>query len=157
MYTTDVTARLRTRILLIPALLAAGALAACGGADDPGAADPGGTAEANAPAEPAGDVPVEFRNALTQAETLANTLKLSKKGVYDHLTNEFGGQFPAEAAQYAVDNVKVDWKENALESAKVLQNAMSMSRDQIYDQLTSESGHQFTPEEAQYAIDNLSQ
>ena len=62
-----------------------------------------------------------------------------------------------EAAQYAIDNVKADWKQNALEKAKTYQSTMSMSKQRIYEQLVSEYGEQFTPEEAQYAIDNLAE
>lgn len=30
---------------------------------------------------------------------------MSKKGIYDQLTSEYGEAFPADAAQYAVDNL----------------------------------------------------
>ena len=80
---------------------------------------------------------------------------MSKAAVYNQLTSELGGQFSAEAAQYAVDNVEADWKENALKKAKSYQETMSMSPSAIYDQLVSEYGEQFTAEEAQYAVDNL--
>ncbi|MCZ3542547.1 Ltp family lipoprotein, partial [Lactobacillus gasseri] len=65
-------------------------------------------------------------------------------------------KFPEDAAKYAVDHVKADWKKNALESAKTYQKDMNMSTAEIKDQLTSDSGDKFTPEEAQYAVDNLS-
>ena len=80
---------------------------------------------------------------------------MSKAGIYNQLTSEYGEKFSAEAAQYAIDNVEVDWKENALKKAKTYQEMMSMSPSAIYDQLVSEYGEKFTPEEAQYAIDNL--
>ena len=82
-------------------------------------------------------------------------MNMSKAGIYDQLTSEYGEKFTAEAAQYAVDNVEADWKENALKKAKSYQETMSMSPSAIYDQLVSEYGEQFTAEEAQYAIDNL--
>ncbi|MGN1126163.1 MAG: Ltp family lipoprotein, partial [Ruminococcus sp.] len=63
--------------------------------------------------------------------------------------------FPADAAQYAIDNIKADWKENALEKAKTYYKDMSMSKSAVYDQLISEYGEQFTESEAQYAIDHL--
>ncbi len=80
---------------------------------------------------------------------------MSERGVYDQLTSEYGEGFSPEAAQYAVDNLDVDWNEVALESARSYQDHMSMSRDAIYDQLVSEYGEKFTPEQAQYAVDNL--
>ncbi len=98
---------------------------------------------------------VEYQNALKQAERYSDMMHMSKKAIYDQLTSEYGGQFAADAAQYAIDNLKADYKKNALESAKTYQSAMSMSKSAIYDQLTSEYGGQFTAEEAQYAVDHL--
>ena len=100
------------------------------------------------------DVPTEYKSALRKAKSYAN-MDMSKAGVYDQLTSEYGGQFTAEAAQYAIDNVDADWKENALKRAESYQESMAMSPKAIYDQLVSEYGGQFTAEEAQYAVDNL--
>lgn len=100
-------------------------------------------------------VPTEYKNALKQAETYSSKMHMSKQDIYDQLTSEYGGQFPADAAQYAIDNLDADYKQNALKSAETYQSMMSMSKQDIYDQLVSEYGGQFTPEEAQYAIDNL--
>jgi len=99
--------------------------------------------------------PVEYANALKQAESYSKTMNMSKKGIYDQLISNYGGQFPADAAQYAIDNVQADWNANALEQAKSYQETMSMSKSAVYDQLISEYGGQFTKEEAQYAIDNV--
>ncbi|MBQ8999275.1 MAG: Ltp family lipoprotein [Clostridium sp.] len=100
-------------------------------------------------------IPTEYKSALKQAKTYSDMMHMSKAGIYDQLTSEYGGQFTEEAAQYAIDNVEADWKENALESAKTYQDMMAMSPQAIYDQLISSYGGQFTKEEAQYAIDNL--
>ena len=101
------------------------------------------------------NIPTEYKSALRQAETYSEMMHMSKSGIYDQLTSEYGGQFTAEAAQYAIDNVEANWKENALKSAQTYQETMAMSPNAIYDQLVSEYGGQFTAEEAQYAIDNL--
>ncbi|NEG95810.1 hypothetical protein GFD17_03370 [Bifidobacterium sp. SMB2] len=100
-------------------------------------------------------VPAEYTSALRQADTYANTMHMSKQGVYDQLTSEYGGQFSKEAAQYAIDNVKADWNANALAKAKTYQEDMAMSPEAIRDQLTSESGERFTADEANYAIEHL--
>ena len=100
-------------------------------------------------------IPTEYKSALKKAKSYSDTMNMSKAGIYDQLTSEYGEKFTAEAAQYAVDNVEADWKENALKKAKSYQETMSMSPSAIYDQLVSEYGEQFTAEEAQYAIDNL--
>ena len=100
-------------------------------------------------------VPKEYRNALRSAETYSDMMHMSKQGIYDQLTSEYGEKFTPEEAQYAIDNIKGDYLETALKSAKNYQENMSMSKDAIYDQLVSDYGEKFTAEEAQYAIDNL--
>ena len=100
-------------------------------------------------------VPREHKSALKKAELYAETMNMSKVGIYDQLTSEYGENFPPEAAQYAIDNIEFDWKENALKKAKLYAETMNMSNSAIYDQLISEYGEKFTKEEAQYAIDNL--
>ena len=99
-------------------------------------------------------VPSEYKSALKRAKLYSDVAHLSKVALYDQLISEDGGNFPAEAAQYAVDNLEVDWKENALKKAKLYQDVAMMSLSDIYDQLISEA-ERYTPEEAQYAIDNL--
>lgn len=100
---------------------------------------------------------MEDKNALAKAEGYSSRMHMSKAAIYDQLTSSYGGGFPPEAAQYAVDHLVADYKANALEKAKSYQTNMHMSRSAIYDQLTSSYGEQFTAEEAQYAIDNLPQ
>lgn len=101
------------------------------------------------------DIPMEYKSAIAHADTYANILYMSKQGVYDQLVSEYGGQFSAEAAQYAIDNIQADWNANALEKAKQYQDRLHMSPEAIRDQLTSEYGEKFTQEEADYAISNL--
>ena len=100
-------------------------------------------------------VPAEFKTALKKAKTYSDIMHMSKAGIYDQLTSEYGEKFPAEAAQYAIDNLDVDYNENALKKAKTYSDTMHLSKAGIYDQLISEYGEKFTEEEAQYAVDNL--
>lgn len=102
------------------------------------------------------DVPTEYKSALKKAQSYSDSMHMSKAGIYKQLTSEYGEAFSAEAAQYAMDNVKADWNANALAKAESYQSQMSMSPSAIHDQLISEYGEQFTEEEAQYAIANLS-
>lgn len=97
----------------------------------------------------------EYKNALKKAESYSKTMNMSKQAIYDQLVSEYGEKFPADAAQYAIDNVQADWNANALAKAKSYQTTMSMSKSAIYDQLTSQYGEKFTASEAQYAIDHL--
>lgn len=100
-------------------------------------------------------VPREYKNALKAAKNYINIMPFSKQKLYDQLTSDVGNKYPAEAATYAVENVKANWKKEALEAANGYQEIMPMSDQELYDQLTSEAGDKFTAEEAQYAIDNL--
>ncbi|MFI6254482.1 Ltp family lipoprotein, partial [Streptomyces sp. NPDC051016] len=58
-------------------------------------------------------------------------------------------------AQYAVEQISVDYKKNALRLAKSYVKNINISNQASYDQLVSENGEGFTPEEAQYAINHL--
>ena len=80
---------------------------------------------------------------------------MSKQAIYEQLISEYGEKFSEEAASYAMENLKADYKNNALKKAETYSDTMYMSKRGIYDQLTSEYGEKFTEEEAQYAIDNL--
>lgn len=101
------------------------------------------------------EVPKEHEAALKKAQSYGRTFHMSKKGIYNQLTSDVEG-FTPEAAQYAVDNLDMDYMENAYQKAKSYFEKMNMSREGIYNQLTS-SVEGFTPEEAQYAVDKLFQ
>lgn len=73
----------------------------------------------------------------------------SKTGLYDQLIFE---EYPAEAAQFAIDNVETDWNANALQAAKDYLDYSAFSNQGLYDQLLFEG---YTAEQAQFAIDNL--
>lgn len=101
------------------------------------------------------DVPADYKNALIKAQSYSDTMHMSKAGIYNQLTSEYGEKFPAEAADYAIENLNADYNMNALEKAKSYSDEQYMSKMGIYNQLISEYGEQFTESEAQYAIDNL--
>ena len=54
------------------------------------------------------EIPAEYTSALNKAESYSEMMYMSKKGLYDQLTSEYGESFSEEAAQYAVDNIKAD-------------------------------------------------
>lgn len=101
------------------------------------------------------DIPTEYKSALKSGESYGKRMHMSKQGIYDQLSSEYGEQFSAEAAQYAIENLDIDYNENALASAKSYATTMNMSKIGVYKQLISEHGEKFTPEEGQYAIDNI--
>lgn len=45
-------------------------------------------------------VPWDYTSALNSAESYSEIMHMSKAGIYDQLTSEYGDQFSAEAAQY---------------------------------------------------------
>lgn len=139
-----------------PSLPASDAPAVSAPAESPAAESEEPVAEEPVVEEPAAPaVPVEFASALIKAQTYSDMMDMSKAGLYDQLTSEYGEKFSAEAGQYAVDNVVADWNANALAKAKTYQDSMAMSPEAIRDQLVSEYGEKFTPEEADYAIAHL--
>ena len=50
-------------------------------------------------------IPKEYRNALRSAKTYSDMMHMSKQGIYDQLTSEYGEKFTPEEAQYAIDNL----------------------------------------------------
>ncbi|EFY09369.1 hypothetical protein HMPREF0357_10164 [Erysipelothrix rhusiopathiae ATCC 19414] len=92
---------------------------------------------------------------MIKGQQYAERMYMSERGVYDQLVSEYGENFPEEAAQYAIENIKADYNKNALEKAKTYQSRMSMSRDSIWEQLVSEHGENFTEEQANFALENL--
>lgn len=100
-------------------------------------------------------VPREYKSALRSAESYISFMNFSEKGLYEQLTSRHGDGYPADAAQYAIDNIKVDYNRQALGAAKSYLELMPMSDQQLFDQLTSEYGDGYTSSQARYAIDNL--
>lgn len=76
------------------------------------------------PVEEDNSVPSEYKAALKKAATYSKLMSMSKAGIYDQLTSEYGEQFPAEAAQYAIDHLEADWNANALAKAKSYNDTM---------------------------------
>lgn len=101
------------------------------------------------------EIPKEYEAAIKKAQSYGRIFPMSKKGIYSQLTSGVEG-FTPEAAQYAVDNLDMDYMENAYQKAKDSFEKMNMSKEGIYNQLTS-SVEGFTPGEAQYAVDKLFQ
>lgn len=104
-------------VIIIAAVAGGGDDSGSNTADTPdtttGTAQDSGTDVAEDP-----DIPTEYRNALRSAESYSEIMHMSKQGIYDQLTSEYGDQFTAEAAQYAVDNLQADYNANALEKAE---------------------------------------
>ncbi|MCT4798177.1 Ltp family lipoprotein [Exiguobacterium profundum] len=104
-------------------------------------------AEVEEPAEPALSVAQE--NAIRKAESYLQFSAFSKSGLIDQL--EFEG-FSTEEASFAVENIKVDWKEQAADKAQSYLDLSGFSRSGLIEQLEFEG---FTTEEATYGVDKV--
>lgn len=99
----------------------------------------------------------EDKLALKKAQDYVKMMHMSKKRLRDQLMSEHGEGFSEKATEYALANLKVDWKENALIKAKSYRDDMGMPVEKIKEQLTDEFGEGFTEEEAEYAVKKLSE
>ena len=105
--------------------------------------------------DPEPDVPREYSNAKKRAESYLKSGHFSYQSLYQQLTSEYGEGFPPDAAQYAMDNIEVDWNKEAVEAAESYLRWSPMSRADLLQQLTSEYGEGFTPEQAEFAVNQV--
>ena len=92
---------------------------------------------------------------MSKAGSYSSLQHMSKQGIYEQLTSDYGEEFSVAAAQNAFDNLKADYNANALAKARDYQSQQSMSPAAIHDQLTSSYGEKFTAAEADYAVSHL--
>lgn len=96
----------------------------------------------------------ECEAALKKAEAYSGAKKMSKRGVRNWLTS-IPNLFSSEASQWAVDNMKADWKANALRKAQSCRRTFISSSEDVRSRLIS-TLEGFTEEEADYAVTHLS-
>lgn len=94
---------------IVAALIIIIAIAAGSGSDTQTANDAGATQTQNqtqnqtdALPEKANDVPTEYKSALRKAKTYSDMMHMSKMGIYDQLTSEYGEKFTQAEADYAI-------------------------------------------------------
>ncbi len=98
------------------------------------------------PPDKSSELTLGQRNAIKQAESYLKFTSFSRKGLIEQL--EFEG-YSTEEATFAVDYLKVDWKEQAAKKAQEYLDFTSFSRQGLIDQLLFEG---FTREEAEYGV-----
>ena len=95
--------------------------------------------------------------AYQSAKSYLSLMAFSRQGLIDQLTSEYGEQFEADEAEYAIStleaNGEVDWNEQAYQSAKSYLEYDSFSLDGLIEQLESEYGEQFTHDQATYGAE----
>lgn len=101
--------------------------------------------EEEKPQEP--EMSVSQQNAVSKAEAYIDMTAFSKTGLIKQL--EFD-KFSNADATFAVNNLKVDWKEQAGKKAQDYIDMTSFSRQGLIDQLKFDG---FTTEEATYGVD----
>lgn len=99
-------------------------------------------------------------NTLAQTEQAINylqTLHLSKQGLYDQLTSEYGSQMTPEDANTVIGRLEplVNWNNLAVLSAQTYRNTLSLTGQALLEQLTSEYGSKFPIDQAQYGVDHV--
>jgi SOS response regulatory protein OraA/RecX len=94
-------------------------------------------------------VPAEYHNALRTAESYLDFTAFSQQGLIEQLEYE---QYSTEAAQWAVENVDVDWNEQAALKAAEYLEFQAFSEGGLRDQLEYEG---FTPEQIDFAISEM--
>ena len=108
------------------------------------------------PADPSrSKITLAMQNALSSAQDYLQYTAFSRQGLIDQLSSKYGAGFHVDDATWAVDQLKVDWKQQAVRSAKDYLDYTSFSRQGLIDQLSSPYGAQFTLEEATYAVNKI--
>lgn len=98
---------------------------------------------------------VSQENALRSAETYIEFKGFSKKGLIDQLSSEYGEGFSKADAEWAVENLDVNWNEQAVRSGETYLEMKGFSRSGLIEQLSSEYGDQFTKKQATHAAEAL--
>lgn len=99
----------------------------------------------------------EQKNAYESAKQYLNYTSFSKQGLIDQLSSEYGGNYPEDVAEFAIEQLEergeVDWYEQAERSARQYLDYSSFSKQGLIDQLSSEYGGKFTHDQAEHAVE----
>lgn len=99
--------------------------------------------------KPSTNETVSQKNAVNKAKDYLSFAAFSKSGLAKQLAFE---GFSEADSNYAVNQIKVDWKEQAVKKAKDYLNITSFSKDGLIKQLEFEG---FTNEEANHAVKEI--
>ncbi len=99
-------------------------------------------------------------NTRAQTEEAINylkTLHLSKQGLYDQLTSEYGSQMTPEDTNTVIGRLEplVNWNNLAVLSAQTYRSTLNLTGQALLEQLTSEYGSKFPIDQAQYGVDHV--
>jgi hypothetical protein len=100
---------------------------------------------------------VAQENAIESARSyLSMGSGFSRAGLIEQLSSKAGEGFKKSDAVFAVNHVRVNWKQQAVLSAKsYLSMGSGFSRTSLIEQLSSQAGEQFTVAQATYAANKV--
>ena len=104
------------------------------------------------------DASSEEQEALAAAQAEADMYIVSEHLLHELLTNpEYEYGFSQEAAEFAIENVEVDWNEHAYEFAALAREEYPDATDEEIENLLrdEQGGPQFTDEQTEYAMSQL--
>jgi hypothetical protein len=93
--------------------------------------------------------------AVESAQSYVDFTSFSKAGLIGQLTSEYGEGFEKKDAEFAVDNIDVDWKAEAVEAAESYLAMGGFSANELHNQLTSQYGEEFTDKQADHALEQV--
>lgn len=101
-----------------------------------------------------GKLPREYEKAVKLAEEYADDDGISKEDMYEQLYSRDGENLSKPASQYAVDHVKINWKQQATRSAQgYIDDRLVKTKHELVEQLTG--AEQFTKSQAEYAANKV--
>ena len=117
--------------------------------------------ESSTPADPTAEFTVEQKNAYKSGENYLDMMGMSKQGLIDQLSSEYGDKYPLDVAEFAVEQLEkngvADWDAECEESAQSYLDMMPMSKEELIDQLCSDYGDKYTREQAERAVEKVYQ
>lgn len=111
------------------------------------------TAAAKPPARP--KLTAGQEQAIGAAKDYLNLSGFSRAGLIEQLSSQYGDKFTRADATYAVDYLRVSWRDQAVRSARSYLELSHLSRAGLIQQLSSAYGAGFTRAEATYAADKV--
>ena len=106
------------------------------------------------PAQPPGPAyTIAQQQAIDSAKSYLQTEPgFSKLGLIDQLHSKYGEGFSKKLAVFAVNHIKVNWRQQAVYSARnYMKTEPGWSCSGLVQQLDSPYGEKFTPAQAEYA------
>ena len=124
-------------------------------ATDPSAAQGPGNGAQHTAARSDSNATTSQANALRAAQDYLSFQAFSKAGLIDQLSSRYGDGYSKADAEWAVNQLSVDWNEQAYKAGQDYLNTQPFSRNGLIQQLSSPYGDKFTKEQAIYAVDKL--